>query len=111
MRNYRVTGRIYNEEPHYYNWDSHKEFPVYDKVSEEQWVIQARSLKEAKNWFYQNHPEGVQGGSVQRILDTPSQDPEFIMFAIPSPEYGYGNFETVENRIEWAREQIKEDVA
>lgn len=103
MKTYKVTGRIYNEEPHYYAWDTHKESPVYDKVSEEQWYINADSLQEAKNWFYKNHPEAVQGGS---IIRTDSDIPEFVMFAVPSVEYGYGNYETVENRANWAREQI-----
>lgn len=103
MKRYKVTGRIYNEEPHYYAWDTNKEFPVYEKVSEEQWYIDADSLKNAKNWFYQNHPEYVQGGSISL---TNSDIPEFVMFGVPSPEYGYGNFETVENRVNWAREQI-----
>ena len=106
MRKYRITGCLYNETPRYYDWDTNKTFAVYDTVEKKEWDIQAHSLLEAKVWFCRNYPEYVQGGNIQRIKDTPSQDTEFIMFAIPSNEYGDGNYETVANRVRWAQREI-----
>ena len=99
MRQYKITGRIFSEEPHYYPWDRFHEFPVYDQVGEEVWAIHAGTLADAKRWFKNNHPDMVQGGSIIRI---DSDAPEFCMFAVPSEEYGTGNFETQENRTAWA---------
>lgn len=100
MNKYEIVGKTYTEEPHYYDWDTSHEFPVYDQVSEEHWTIEAESLQEAVRWFKTNHPEQVQGGCVNRI---DGGGTEFCMFAVPSREYGYGYFETVENRANWAR--------
>ena len=102
MKKYKVSGALYGEDSRYYSWDAHREFPYYDRVSEDTWEIEAESLENAVTWFKKNHPDMVQGGSVSRILENEGDKPEFYMFAIPNAEYGYGNFETVENRIEWA---------
>lgn len=103
MRKYKITGYIYNETPRYYDWDINKISPVYDKVEERTWDIEAHSLQEAKIWFYRNYPEYVQGGCVIRTDIDGKTGPEFCMFAIPSNEYGYGNYETVANRVKWVQ--------
>ena len=103
MRKYRITGRRYNETPRYYDWDINKISPVYDMVEEKTWDIEARSLQDAKIWFYGNYPEYVQGGCVVRTDIDDKTGPEFCMFGIPSPEYGCGNYETVANRVKYVQ--------
>lgn len=103
MKTYRVCGAKYNEEPKYNTWDTDKKFPEYTVVDEQEWTIDADSLKDAEKWFVANYPDYLMGGSIQCI--TPNVH-EFCMYAIPCYGYGAGNYETVAARIAFVQNRL-----
>lgn len=86
MKTYKITGRIYDRTPYFYDWDKDKKVPYYKEIegSEKVWHIQANTIDEAKNWFRNNHKDYFKGSSIV-CTDTYS----FIINAAP---HGYNAF-------------------
>ena len=100
MATYKVHGALYGTADHYYDWDKDRKYPYYKKVEDREWTVEGDCLEDAINWFCANHPAYYMGGSVQRITDDKT---EFAMFAVPSPEYPEGTYETIEARIKYVK--------
>ena len=96
----KITGRKYSEEARYAEWDAQKEFPDYDKVAEQEWEIEASSVKDAEAWLAKNHPDMYMGSNIS------SENGDFSAQAVPGNFYGAGNFETQSARIAWVRREI-----
>lgn len=97
---YTVSGKIYSDTATYYSWDSEKRWKNFNALdgTEQTWTIEASSLDEAERWFAKNHPERYMGGSIV------SEDKQsFLLLAVPSIEYGIGNYESNTARINWVR--------
>ena len=89
----KVIGRRYAETATYYDWDSDKKWPRFEKVAEQTLEIEADTLRDGKKWLAENHPEMFMGGNVI------CENGDFACFAVPCEEYGRGNYETPEARI------------
>lgn len=93
----KVIGRKYSEKATYYNWDKEREFPKYEKLADETWEIEASSLFAGKKWLAENHPDMFMGGNVI------CENGDFACLAVPCEEYGKGNYETIEARVAWVK--------
>lgn len=92
----KITGRQYSDEVRYTEWDSKKEFPMFDiEVAKQVWEIEASSLKEAEEWLAKNHPDMYMGANII------CENGDFSCIAVPCDEYGKGNYETQGARIAW----------
>lgn len=95
MKTYEVRGSLYGETPNYYSWDVEKKFPYFSIEGKCVWSIQAETLEDAVKWLATNHPEYYMGAGVE-CKNT--NEHEFYLTAVPSGEYGDGNYETIEAR-------------
>lgn len=95
---YKITGRLYGEIATFHSWDHDKRYPMFKVVSEKTWEIYADTMKEVKRWLAINYPEYYMGCNIKMI----GYD-NFFMAAAPCSEYGAGNYETLENRINWVK--------
>lgn len=106
IKQYEIIGQKYSEEPSFYDWDKEHKFKNYEPVGEEQTFIvgpeeNVRTLTDAENWFKKNHPELMMGGNIFRLNPSSDKEIEFHMFAVPSPEYPEGTYETQEARTNY----------
>ena len=92
-----VYGRRYSETAKYYSWDVNKEFPNFEKVDEQVWEIEAETLRDGERWLAENHPDMYMGGNIV------CENGDFACLAVPCGEYGEGNYETIEARVDCIR--------
>ena len=92
-----VTGRRYSERATYWDWDTEKRYPRYEKVDEQVWEIEADTPRAGEKWLADNHPDMYMGGNVR------CENGDFICLAVPCEEYGQGNFETIADRVAYAQ--------
>ena len=104
MNNYRVVGARYDIIPKYYSWDTDKQFPYFEKIEDREWVVETENAEEAIVWLMTNHPEYFMGSAAYCI--TPGKSGAY-MTAIPNPEYGPGNYETIENRVAYVKKRLE----
>ena len=96
----KIHGTRYSETPKYYSWDDKKRYKYYDSVSEETWEIEADTLREGEKWLAENHPDMYMGGAVA------CENGDFALLAVPSLEYGEGNYETIQARVAWVKNYV-----
>ena len=97
----KVIGRRYSETAKFYDWDTDKVFPYFEKEGEQTWEIEADTLQDGVQWLAENHPEMYMGGSVV------CENGDFTCFAVPCVEYGKGNYETIEARVAFAKADVR----
>ena len=97
----KIYGRLYGETPRYYDFDDNHKWPYYDKLEEKEWDLEYSDVNDGEKWLIDNYPEYYMGACIQ------GNNGDFILTAIPGVEYGYGNFETIQNRISYVK-TIKE---
>ena len=95
----KIYGTRYSEIPKYYDWDKEKIYDYYDSVAEEKWEIEADTLTDGEKWLAKNHPDMYMGGAVS------CENGDFACLAVPCLEYGKGNYETIQARINWVKTQ------
>lgn len=92
-----IHGVRYSDIPKHYPWDDKKRYKYFDSIAEEKWEIEGNSLDEGEKWLAQNHPDMYMGGSIV------CENGDFSLLAVPSGEYGEGNYETTQARIAWVK--------
>ena len=95
-----VIGRKYSEVAKYYDYDTDKRFPHYEKVDEQTWEIEGETLYDGEIWLAKNHPDMFMGGNVI------CENGDFAMLAVPCEEYGKGNYETIADRIAYIKKEV-----
>lgn len=104
MKQYTVNGALYSTIAQYYDYDSRLQWPYYRRLESRSWTIEAESLEDAVAWLMTNYPSYYMGGSI--VCITPGVQ-EFQCNAVPSIEYGEGNFETIEARIAYVKSMLR----
>lgn len=65
MKNFKLTGKVYEVNPSFYNWDEAHEYPYYKAItSVELGVYQFNTLDEADAFFKANYRFLLDGGSI-----------------------------------------------
>lgn len=65
MKNFKLTGKVYEVEPTYYNWDKEREFPYYKAITKvELGIYQFNNLDEAHEFFKANYGFLMDGGAI-----------------------------------------------
>lgn len=95
-----VQTTRYGEEATYYTWDKERKYKNYEPIEKHTFEVEAESVQEAEKWLANNHPELYMGAGIT------DHKGNFIMTAVPSLEYGEGNYETTEARIAWVKQHI-----
>lgn len=95
-----IIGREFSNVPNYYEWDKEKRYDNYDMILEKKWEIEADTLREGEKWLAENHPDMYMGGAVT------CENGDFALLAVPSLEYGEGNYETIQARIAWVKNYV-----
>lgn len=93
----KIIGRLYDEIPNYYEFDEKHEWPYYNCVETVEWHVDLLDIHDGEEWLIKNHPEYYMGANI--IGD----NGDFICVAVPNSEYYKGNYETVENRVNYVQ--------
>ena len=102
---YHITGRMYCETPSFYAWDQEGQYPYFEIEDEKKFVCpdNVKSIEDAQVWLLKEHPEYYMGCSI--VQDCPSGN--FCMTAVPSSEYPKGTYETIGNRLGYAKNELE----
>lgn len=87
MKNFKLTGKVYEVNPSFYNWDDAHEYPHYKAIaSVELGIYQFNTLDEAEAFFKANYRFLLDGGSIVIVDENGSPVPcdnggGFIIYA------------------------------
>ena len=87
MKNFKLTGKVYEVEPSYYNWDSERNYPFYKAITKvELGIYQFNTIDEAHDFFKTNYGFLMDGGAIIMVDESGQPIPcdnggAFILFA------------------------------
>lgn len=87
MKNFKFTGKVYEVNPSFYDWDKSHAFPYYKAITKvELGIYQFNSLDEADAFFKANYGFLQNGGSIVMVDDNGEPIPcenggGFILYA------------------------------
>lgn len=99
----KIIGRKYEDKVSYYDWDGRKEFGYCEVEDERIWEKEFEDEFKAEIWLVNNYPEYAMGASYIW-----NDGRCFYLLAVPSSEFGDGNWETTENRVRFVKRELEE---
>lgn len=80
MKLFEFKGAVYDTDPHYYDWDKERRFPIYAKIAEvPMGTREFPNVRAAGEWFTSNYPCLYRGGTIREI----GGSGDFICYAVP----------------------------
>jgi hypothetical protein len=68
MKNFRLTGKVYEVNPSFYSWDKAHEFPYYKAITKvELGTYQFNNIYEADAFFKANYRFLLDGGAIVEV--------------------------------------------